>query len=93
MAQWERICLPMQETWILSLGRDDPLEEEMATYSSILAWESPWTEEPGGVQSIVLQKLGHDWTSKHTHIRNGSLSLLSLSVFCFFKESWSQADT
>ena len=60
MAQWERICLPMQETWILSLGRDDPLEEEMATYSSILAWESPWTEEPGGVQSIVLQKLGHD---------------------------------
>ena len=60
MAQWERICLPMQETWILSLGRDDPLEEEMATYSSILAWESPWTEEPGGVQSRVLQKLGHD---------------------------------
>ena len=74
----------MQETWILSLGCDDPLEGEMATYSSILAWESPWTEEPGGVQSIVLQNLGRDWTAKHTHIRNGSLSILSRSVFLFF---------
>ena len=41
-----------QETWVPSLGREDPLEEEMATHSSILAWRSPWTEEPGGLQSI-----------------------------------------
>ena len=42
----------MQETQVLSLGAEDPLEKEMATYSSILAWEIPWTEEPGGLQSM-----------------------------------------
>ena len=41
----------MWETWVLSLGRKDPLEKEMATHSSILAWRIPWTEEPGGLQS------------------------------------------
>ena len=45
MAQWPRTCLPMQETWVRSLGREDPLEEGIATYSSILVWEIPWTEE------------------------------------------------
>ena len=49
-------CLPMQETWVQSLGRKDPLEKEMATNSSILAWKIPWTEEPGGLQSMGLQK-------------------------------------
>ena len=42
----------MQETWVLSLGREDPLEEEMATHSSVLAWRIPGTEEPGGLQSV-----------------------------------------
>ena len=42
------------------LGLEDPLEEEMATHSSIFAWEIPWTEEPGGLQSIVFQRVGHD---------------------------------
>ena len=46
----------MQETQIHSLGREDPLEKEMATRSSILAWEIPWTEEPGGLQSMGLQR-------------------------------------
>ena len=46
----------MQETGIQSLGPEDPLEKEMETYSSILAWEIPWTEEPGGLQSLELQK-------------------------------------
>ena len=45
-----------QETWVPALGRDDPLEEEMATQSSILAWRTPWMEEPGGLQSIGSQK-------------------------------------
>ena len=45
---------PMQETWVQSLGQEDPLEEEMATHSSILAWRIPWTEEPGGLQSMRL---------------------------------------
>ena len=46
----------MQEMWVQSLGWEDPLEEEMVTYSSILAWEIPWTKEPGGLQSTGLQK-------------------------------------
>jgi len=50
----------MQETQVQSGGREDPLEEEMATDSSILAWRSPWTEKPGGVQSMGSQRVGHD---------------------------------
>ena len=49
----------MQETWVQSLDWDDPLEKGMATHSSTLAWEIPWTEEPGGLQSMGLQK---SWT-------------------------------
>ena len=56
----------MQETWVWSLGWEDPLEEGMATHSSILAWRIPWTEEPGGLQSIGLQRVGHDWATKHS---------------------------
>ena len=50
----------MQETWVQSLGQEDTLEEEMATHSSILAWRIPWTEEPGGLQSMVSQRVRHD---------------------------------
>ena len=56
VAQQGRIRLPVQETQIRSLGREDPLEEEMATHSSILAWGIPWTGEPGGLQSMGLQE-------------------------------------
>ena len=49
-----------QETWVRSLGWEDPLKEEMATHSSILAWETPWTEEPGQLQSMGLQRIGHN---------------------------------
>ena len=49
----------MQETWVRSLGQEDPLEEEMATHSSILVWRIPWTEEPGRLQSMGLHK---SWT-------------------------------
>ena len=51
----------MQETWIQSLGWEDPLEEEMANYSSVFAWQIPWTEEPGGLQPTGYQRVGHDW--------------------------------
>ena len=54
VAQLERICLPMQETQNQSLSREDPLEKGMATHSSILAWEIPWTEEPGQLEFMVL---------------------------------------
>jgi len=47
----------MQEIWVSSLGWDDPLEKEIATHSSILAWRIPWTEEPGGLQSMGLQRV------------------------------------
>ena len=51
----------IQETWIWSLGKEDPLEEEMATHSSFLAWEIPWTEEPGRLQSMGSQRVGPEW--------------------------------
>ena len=50
----------MQETQVRSLGQEDPLEKEMATHSSILAWRSPWTEEPSGLQSMVSQRIRHN---------------------------------
>ena len=57
-----------QATHIQSLGQEYPLEEEMATHSSILVWEIQWTKECGGLQSMVPQRVGHDWaTSAHTH--------------------------
>ena len=54
----------MQETKVLSLGQEDPLEEEMATHSSILAWKISWTDEPGGPQSMGSQRVRHT----HTHV-------------------------
>ena len=53
----------MRETWVQSLGREDPLEKGMATHSSILAWKTPWSEEPGGLQSMGSQKVGHNWAN------------------------------
>ena len=54
--------------WVQSLGQEDPLEEEMATHSSILAWRIPWTEEPGRLQSVGSQTVDHDTASENTHI-------------------------
>ena len=53
----------MWETWVWSLGWEDPLEKEMTTHSSILACRIPWTEEPGGLQSTGSQRVGHDWAT------------------------------
>ena len=53
----------MQETWLWSLDQEDPLEEGMATHSSILAWRISWTKDPGVLQSIELQRLGHNWSN------------------------------
>ena len=60
MAQRVKRLPSMQETWVQSLGWEDPLEKEMAAYSSILAWDTPWTEEPGGLQSMESQRVGQD---------------------------------
>ena len=53
-----------QEMWVRSLGQKDPLEEKMAAHSSILAWENPWTEEPGGLQFMGSQRVRHNLASK-----------------------------
>ena len=53
----------MQETPVWSLGREDPLEKKMATHSSILVWRIPWTEDPGGLQLMGSQRVGHDWAT------------------------------
>ena len=60
MAQMVKNLLAVQESHAPSLGQEDPLEKEMATHSSILAWRIPWTEKPGGLQSTGSQRVGHD---------------------------------
>ena len=75
MAQWVKNPPAMQqtqETWVRSLGQEDPLEKEMSTHSSILAWKIPRTEEPGGLQSMGSQRAGHDWVinNNNAYIQN-----------------------
>ena len=60
--------LAMQETWVQSLGWEDPPEEDLATHSSVLAWRIPWTEEPGGLQYMRSQRIGHDWSDVAQHL-------------------------
>ena len=60
MAQTVKNLPAMRETWIPSLGWEDPLEKEMETQASTLAWKIPWTEEPGMLQSVGSQRVGHD---------------------------------
>ena len=60
MAHMVKRLSTMRETWVPSLGREDPLEKEMATHSSTIAWKIPWTEEPGRLQSMGSQRIGHN---------------------------------
>ena len=64
MDQWIKNPPAMQETQVQSLGGEGPLEKEMATHSSVLAWEIPWTEEPGGLQFMGSQRVRHDLATK-----------------------------
>ena len=57
--------LPVREPWAQSWGREDPLEKEMATHANILAWEIPWTEESGGLQSMGLQRVRYHLATEH----------------------------
>ena len=63
----------MREAWVPSLGQEDPLEKEMATYSSILAWRIPWTEESGGLQSTGSQRVRHDRATLLTYLQNKNI--------------------
>ena len=74
LAYWASLVTPMersppamQETRVRSLGWEDPLEKGLATHTSILAWGIPWIEEPGGLQSLGLQRVGHSSILTHTH--------------------------
>ena len=68
----------MQDTRVQYLGKEDHLEEEMATHSSIPAWEIPWAKEPGELQSTWSQRVGHNWASNHARIVN----TVSIKMFC-----------
>ena len=70
-----------QETWVRSLGGEDPLEEGMATHSSILAWRIPWTEEPGGLQTTELQRIRHNWATLRAQTTLGSVSREAMKIF------------
>ena len=63
MAQMVKNLPAMRETWVRSLGQEDPLEKEMATHSSILAWRVPWTEEPGWLPTVGSQRVEHNWVT------------------------------
>ena len=63
VAQMVKHLLALRETWVWLLGREDLLEKEMATHSSILAWRIPWMEEPGRLQFIGSERVGHDWAT------------------------------
>ena len=77
MAQTVKHLSTTQETWVWSLGWKDPLEKEMAIHSSTIAWKIPWTEEPGRLQSMGSQRVGHDWaTSLSFHFQCHLVSLL-----------------
>ena len=70
MAQRLKRLPAMRETWVGSLSQEDPLEKEMATHSSTLAWTIPWTEEPGGLQSTGSQRVGHNTpTLSNSHVK------------------------
>ena len=74
----------IQEMWVWSLGRENPLEEEIATHSSILACKIPWTEEPGGLQSMGSQRVGHGWAQRahaHTHTHTHTHTCPSNRIF------------
>ena len=70
----------MQETWVWSLGQEDPLEKELATHSSMLAWEIPWTEEPGGLQSVGSQRVRNDLATK---LQQSANEIYSLNIWGF----------
>ena len=72
VAQMLKCLSTMQETWVQSLGQEDPLEKEMAIYPSTIAWKIPWTEEPGRLQSVGSQRVRHDWmASLHWLLHRG----------------------
>ena len=83
VAQWDRTYLSVQETqetWVWSLGWEDPVEKQMATHSSILAWRVAWAEEPGGQQFMGSPRVRHDWTTERTGTRDPAVLFFARSI-------------
>ena len=94
VAQTVKCLSTMWETQVQSLVWEDPLEKEMAIYSSTIAWKIPWTEEPGRLQSMGLQRVGHDWAtslSLSVESQTGRIGLLSRIRTSWFSE-WSKSE-
>ena len=87
VAQTVKNLLAVQETRVWSLGQEDPLEKGMAIQCSILAWRIPWTEEPGRLQSMGSQRVGHDWSDFSTQAHAGS-SCPWYIVICLWRMPW-----
>ena len=91
VAQMIKNLPAMQDTWVWSLSREDPLEQDMATHSSILTWRIPWTEEPGRLLSMGAQRIGDDWMTntislslqKQT-ISNSNLLTCTVIIFSYY---------
>ena len=83
LAQTVKLLSATWETWVRSLGGEDSLEKEMATHSSTLAWKIPWTEEPGRLQSMGLQRVGHDWATFLSFLHIPYVSCLKCMVRWF----------
>ena len=84
IAQMVKNLPTMPETWVQSLGWEDPLEKGMATHSSILAWRIPWTEEPGGLRSMGSWRVGYNWMTNTFTFLYVFLSLSIFSTYSFF---------
>ena len=78
VAQMVKRLPAVQETWVRSLGREDPLEKEMATHSSTLAWKIPWTEEPCRLQSLGLQRVRHDWETSQDNYKRSEKTIVKI---------------
>ena len=83
VAQMVKNLPAMQETWVQSLGLGDPLEKGMATHSSILAWRIPWTEEPGRLQCMGLQRVGYSGATNTLYLLGSYLLLQSYNLAIF----------
>ena len=81
VAQTVKRLFTMQETWFRSLGWEDPLEKEMAIHSSTIAWKIPWTEDPGRLQSMGSQRVGHNWATPHPSIHSFIYIYIYIYIF------------
>ena len=96
MAQMVKHLPAMWKTWVRSLGWEDPLEKKLATHSSILAWRTPWIEEPGGLQSMQLQRVEHNWATSFSLSFSFIMIIIPLtfvsSNFLIGHQSWEQGN-